>query len=86
MTETAAGTEWTGTIPPAYCSRCGKEIIGGSYASYSDGRILCFVCMNAESATFPEPTFGPVGWKCPVCGRGNAPWLLQCDCVKDAPK
>jgi len=22
----------------------------------------------------------PVGWVCPVCGCGNAPWVDQCDC------
>lgn len=20
----------------------------------------------------------PVGWKCPVCGKGNAPWAVAC--------
>lgn len=22
-----------------------------------------------------------VGWRCPVCGRGNAPWNPTCQCV-----
>lgn len=27
----------------------------------------------------------PVGWKCPVCGTGNAPWALSCQkCIEDA--
>jgi hypothetical protein len=21
-----------------------------------------------------------LGWKCPVCGRGNAPWMATCPC------
>ena len=21
------------------------------------------------------------GWKCPVCGSGNAPWNAKCDCI-----
>lgn len=21
------------------------------------------------------------GWKCPVCGKGMAPWVPSCDCV-----
>lgn len=21
-------------------------------------------------------------WTCPVCGRGMAPWMPHCDCVK----
>ncbi len=23
---------------------------------------------------------GPVGWRCPVCGRVNAPWITVCPC------
>lgn len=23
---------------------------------------------------------GRKGWKCPVCGRGMAPWMPSCDC------
>lgn len=22
----------------------------------------------------------PIGWVCPKCGRGNAPWKGTCDC------
>ena len=28
----------------------------------------------------PVPCSVPVGWKCPCCGRGNAPWVAQCPC------
>lgn len=24
--------------------------------------------------------FGNQGWTCPVCGKGNAPWMSQCPC------
>lgn len=23
----------------------------------------------------------PLGWRCPVCGGGNAPWAARCPCV-----
>jgi hypothetical protein len=26
-----------------------------------------------------------VGWKCPACGRGNAPWSAVCPCVNTWP-
>jgi hypothetical protein len=22
------------------------------------------------------------GWVCPVCGRGNAPWVKTCNCTR----
>jgi hypothetical protein len=25
----------------------------------------------------------PVGWTCPVCGGGVAPWLSRCPCVPE---
>ena len=30
----------------------------------------------------PGCTYTPPqsGWQCPVCGRGNAPWVPSCDC------
>lgn len=26
-----------------------------------------------------------IGWVCPVCGKGNAPWKTSCDCINDNP-
>lgn len=23
-----------------------------------------------------------MGWQCPVCGRGNAPWVSTCPCTR----
>jgi len=28
-----------------------------------------------------KPT-GPIGWVCPVCGKGLAPWARECGCVQ----
>lgn len=25
------------------------------------------------------------GWRCLVCGRGNAPWLQTCPCITERP-
>ncbi|VVB53248.1 Uncharacterised protein [uncultured archaeon] len=27
-----------------------------------------------------------LGWKCPVCGRGNSPFTTTCPCVQAVPK
>lgn len=27
---------------------------------------------------FFEPKITPLGWKCPVCEKGNAPWAATC--------
>ena len=29
----------------------------------------------------PEQPFVQYGWKCPNCGRGNAPWSSTCPCI-----
>lgn len=33
---------------------------------------------HSGGITMYPPT--QVGWKCPVCGRGNAPWNPTCQC------
>ncbi len=25
------------------------------------------------------------GWKCPVCGKGLAPWVSECSCIESIP-
>lgn len=34
---------------------------------------------DGTSAT-PLPDNTPTGWRCPTCGRGNAPWSSVCPC------
>lgn len=42
----------------------------------------------AEHSQFSVPIHGSAtvvlererGWQCPVCGRGNAPWVPFCNC------
>lgn len=36
---------------------------------------------NPKEQKPPEPTQGTSGWRCPVCGRGNAPFVSQCPCT-----
>lgn len=31
---------------------------------------------SGHTCEIPQPI--PVGWKCPVCGHGNAPWASYC--------
>ena len=65
-----------------YCMHCRGQ--------YTDG---CHVC-NPHIKIFPiEWDFTPApdwiefpvktGWKCPVCGRGNSPSKMTCDCYRE---
>lgn len=38
-------------------------------------------CSLCRPYTITSPTNTNVGWTCPRCGRGNAPWKSTCDCV-----
>ena len=61
------------------CPACKKEMTS------ADTAIICNECLKklAERTTLedrqPAPQ-GVVGWTCPVCGRGNAPWSPSCSC------
>ena len=35
--------------------------------------------VDDTTTKLPDP---PVGWRCPVCGCGNAPWVSQCPCMQ----
>ena len=36
---------------------------------------------NASTAV-PNTEDLPLGWECPVCGRGNSPWNAVCPCKR----
>lgn len=40
--------------------------------------------MGDEVNTRPQDN-PPVGWRCPVCGRGNSPWNATCPCTVTPP-
>lgn len=44
-------------------------------------------CPNCPNQIDITPLSGPPtlpnqGWLCPACGRGNAPFVMQCPCFK----
>jgi len=39
----------------------------------------CGKIVESSGHTCETPQPVPVGWKCPVCGYGNAPWASSCD-------
>lgn len=59
--------------PVTHCTVCGKqhEITAVS----SDGKCSSCSLKPAGAATKP-----PIGWVCPVCGRGVSPWHSVCYC------
>lgn len=61
------------------CPQCG--------IAYS-GLHICYVTPSTpyDAPYYRPPMAPPIGWICPKCGRGNAPWASTCPCVdKDPP-
>jgi hypothetical protein len=58
----------------------------------------CMVCGNChdldmsacptggDTQTLPSPKSGAVGWACPVCGMGNAPFAMKCGHCRPDPQ
>jgi hypothetical protein len=43
----------------------------------------CYMCNNPTNIQWPQPQTewpSPKGWQCPVCGKGNAPFISECNC------
>ena len=39
-----------------------------------------------DNQAIPAPAYtGPMGWRCPVCKRGNSPLVGQCPCSGEYP-
>lgn len=57
------------------CQRCGKYM-----SWWLGGKPVCEDCDRDKLFPAPSPG-GPVGWICPVCGRGNSPYSTFCSCA-----
>lgn len=68
------------------CNKCGREM------KYSEnGKLyICLYCGNfiwlSDSSSTQQTQFNetqslkPIGWICPVCGRGVSPFESSCPC------
>jgi hypothetical protein len=54
------------------CLNCNTKLGTG------DAPPLCSTCQERQRRVREAP----IGWRCPVCGCGNAPWKDSCDCGK----
>lgn len=62
-----------------YCPDCGGWLDG--FLSQSPPPPTCRCRPVGWGTTiFMQPPHPPVGWRCPVCNRGNAPSVTQCPC------
>lgn len=68
------------------CVRCGKEMVnttGGNYHCPScNMAVNDLVYRPSEWKPFPQDFGKQEGWICPVCGRGLAPWVDVCPCMR----
>jgi hypothetical protein len=60
------------------CMYCGRALD----TTGEDG--VCLTCRYAlpSTHTYAVP---PLGWKCPICGKVNAPWVSECKCSSASP-
>lgn len=58
------------------CYKCGRPL-GNNYTLIGN-EPFCVICSNEMNK--PAMPVGMQGWICPVCGKGNSPFVKQCDC------
>ena len=62
-----------------HCHKCGSLIT--TTFKQIGGDVFCPMC-----SAIPEWNVGnDMGWRCPNCGRGNSPFVKQCDCIPYVP-
>ena len=67
------------------CERCGKDV--KFLIEDHSGKMVCWECFGIKdkdddgNAFDTFKPFGGYGWVCPRCGKVNAPWKSECDCV-----
>lgn len=63
------------------CEKCGRETgtAGCNWCKFKEAA----EAWNKEKAGEAQEAqkASPVGWRCPVCGRGHSPWTSSCPCV-----
>lgn len=65
------------------CKHCGKIITQAEYSVWCEQNnppLIPPIRMNSISGQI-QP-FEYMGWICPLCGIGNAPFNKNCDCTK----
>ena len=66
------------TNVPFTCSRCGRETSSCWIAPGVEG--LCSKCFEETEKRQRQKR---MGWVCPVCGRGLAPFTSVCPCFHE---
>lgn len=62
------------------CSNCGGVGFHYSLCHHSTTGPFSVPTNAAQPPNLPAVPPHQLGWRCPSCGRGNAPWLATCPC------
>lgn len=62
-----------------HCLSCGTALDSSGACPRCGYPLQTPAVSNAPRDPAPAPS-GPVGWVCPVCGRGMSPFATQCPC------
>lgn len=63
------------------CRELGYCPVNGCTENWHPYKWYFWPWTDADINTEPKP---PTGWKCPLCGRANAPTRKECPCYKEA--